>query len=170
MNLRINPESLGASVPDDDNTYYCQKCGVPFIVPTDWEHEYAGCTNCNKDSKVSDLKKAEKRDGDWIAPSAFLLDRDNPPLQEDGTPMVTFETKQRKRDDGTIEKAVFIDGEQLDWSVDTSSLMEAMKMGPKFYRSVQKDIEKHYVDSVSEFIGRKVTPNEIKRAIQNGWI
>jgi hypothetical protein len=48
--------------------------------------------------------------------------------------------------------------------------MEAMKMGPKFYRSVQKDIEKHYVDSVSEFIGRKITPNEIKRAIQNGWI
>lgn len=94
----------------------------------------------------------------------------NPPLRPDGTPKLTFETKMRKRSDGTIEKALFIGGEQLDWSVDVSSMMDAARMGPHFFKVVQKDIEKHFVESVSEFIGRKITPNEIKQAIKTGWI
>lgn len=94
----------------------------------------------------------------------------NPPTHEDGTPKLRFETKMRKRSDGAIEKAIFINGEQLDWSVDASSLMEAARMGPTFFRVVQRDIEKHFVDSVSEFVGRKVTPDEIKTAIKTGWI
>lgn len=93
-----------------------------------------------------------------------------PPSHPDGSPKQRFETKMRKRSDGTIEKALFINGEKLDWSVDISSLMEASRMGPVFFRSVQRDIEKHFVESVSEFIGRKVTPDEIKNAIKEGWI
>jgi len=101
-------------------------------------------------------------------PASF--DSDGTPLKPDGNPMLTFEVKMRKNDNGTIEKAIFIGGEMLDWTVDGSSLMEAMKMGHKFYRAVQRDVEKHYVESVSEFIGRKVTPNDIKEAIKTGWI
>ena len=49
-------------------------------------------------------------------------------------------------------------------------MMEAAKMGPKFFKVVQKDIERHFVESVSEFIGRKVTQDDIKEAIKTGWI
>ena len=93
-----------------------------------------------------------------------------PPLRNDGKPKVSFKTMMNKRSDGTIEKAIFIDETKLDWSVDASSLMEAARMGPHFFKEVQKDVEKHFVESVSEFINRKVTPGEIKDAIKSGWI
>lgn len=92
------------------------------------------------------------------------------PLTPDGKPMLKFEVKMRKDPTLGIQKAVFIGGEMLDWSVDIQSLMEARAMGPKFFRAAQRDIEKHYVDSVSEFIGRKVTATDIKKAIKTGWI
>lgn len=75
-----------------------------------------------------------------------------------------------RQNNGGIEKAIFIDGELLDWSVDISSLMEAKRMGPVFFRAVQRDIERHFVESVSEVVGRKVTPEEIKNATATGWI
>lgn len=81
-----------------------------------------------------------------------------------------FEVKMRKGENGTIEKAIFIDDEILDWSIDMSSYMDAMKMGPMYRRAVQHDIEKHFIESVSDFLGRKVTMNEIKEAIKTGWI
>jgi len=81
-----------------------------------------------------------------------------------------FEVKMRPAKGGGIEKAIFIGGELLDWQVDVNSLVEAMGMGPMYYRSVQKDIEKHFVESVSDFIGRKVTAEDIKKAIKDGYI
>jgi len=101
-------------------------------------------------------------------PASF--DNDGTPLKPDGDPMLTFEVKMRKRDDGTLEKAIFIGSELLDWSVDMSSFAEAAQMGHKFYRAAQKDIEKHFVNSVSEFIGRKIDIGDIKHAIKTGWI
>lgn len=92
------------------------------------------------------------------------------PLREDGTPKVTFQAMMRKGDNETVEKAIFIDGELLDWSVDVSSLMEAMSMGPKYFKAVQRDIEKHFTDSVSETVGFKCTAQDIKEAIKVGWI
>ena len=93
----------------------------------------------------------------------------NPPLKN-GKPMVRFEVRMGKGENGAIKQAVFINGELLDWSVDVSSLMDAFQMGPQYYRAAQKDIEKHFVDSVSEFIGRKITYSEVSEAIKTGWI
>jgi hypothetical protein len=95
---------------------------------------------------------------------------ENAPLLPDGKPKLRFEVKMRRDPSKGIQKAVFIDGELLDWEVDAQSLMEAMKMGPTYYRAVQRDIERHYVESVSEFIGRRVTADDIKEAIKTGWI
>ena len=81
-----------------------------------------------------------------------------------------FEVKMRMHSNGSIEKAIFIGGEQLDWSIDVSSFLDAQKMGPKFQKAVQEDIAKHFTESVGEFIGRKVTMEEIKVAIKTGWI
>jgi hypothetical protein len=81
-----------------------------------------------------------------------------------------FEVKMRPAQGGGIEKAIFIDGELLDWSVDMNSYFEAMKMGPQFRREIQKSIEKHFIESVSEVLGRHVTMDDIKTAISTGWI
>ena len=91
------------------------------------------------------------------------------PLDEKGNPKKRFEIKIRQIS-GKIEKAIFIDNYLLDWSVDISSLMECAKMGPEYYRAAQRDIEKHFTESVSEVVGRKVTVEEIKEAIRTGWI
>ena len=92
------------------------------------------------------------------------------PLRADGTPKVRFEVMMRAAPNGVIEKAVFINGEELDWAMDASSLMEARSMGPKFFRAVQEDIIKHYIESVSEVVGRRLTIEDIKDAIKTGWI
>jgi hypothetical protein len=81
-----------------------------------------------------------------------------------------FEVKMRPAKGGGIEKAIFIDGEILDWQVDLNSFVEAVKMGPMYMREIQKDIEKHFIESVSDFVGRKVTADDIKKAIKDGYI
>lgn len=81
-----------------------------------------------------------------------------------------FEVKIRSDGSGGIEKAIFIGGEMLDWQVDINSLNDAMKMGPKFFKAVQQSIEEHFVESVSDFVGKKVTAQDIKKAIETGWI
>jgi hypothetical protein len=81
----------------------------------------------------------------------------------------TFEVKMRAKAGG-VEKAIFIDGELLDWQIDMSSYAEAVKMGPQYYREIQRSIEEHFTEAVSDTLGRKVTIEEIKLAIQTGWI
>jgi hypothetical protein len=98
------------------------------------------------------------------------LNEQQVPLRADGTPKVRFEVMMRPAGNGVIEKAVFINGEELDWAIDASSLMEARAMGPKFFRAVQADIIRHYVESVSEVVGRKVTVEDIQNATKTGWI
>jgi hypothetical protein len=99
-----------------------------------------------------------------------MTTKEEPPLGKDGKPKKRFQTMVRRGNNDTIEKAIFIDGELLDWAVDASSLMEAKRMGPEFFRAVQKDIERHFVESVSEVVGRHLTPGEIKQAMIEGWI
>ena len=81
----------------------------------------------------------------------------------------TFEVKMRK-EKGNVQKAIFVGGELLDWNIDMDSYMEAVKMGFMYQRDVQRDIEKHFITSVSDFLGRKITMEDIKKAIQTGWI
>ncbi len=82
----------------------------------------------------------------------------------------SFKVMMRKARDGSIEKAIFIGGELLDWQIDLASYTDAVAMGPAFKREIQKDIEKHFTESVSDFLGRNVTIAEIKNAIKTGWI
>lgn len=85
-----------------------------------------------------------------------------------------FEVKMRSlgpdpRKDG-MEKAVFVDGKKLDFSIDILRFLEAKNRGPTALIEEQKRIEKNFIKSVSEAIGRKVTTDEIKRATIEGWI
>lgn len=81
-----------------------------------------------------------------------------------------FEVKMRSANGGGLEKAIFIDDELLDWQIDMNSYMDAMKMGPMYRREIQKNIEEHFIDAVSDTLGRKITMQEIKAAIKDGWI
>lgn len=99
--------------------------------------------------------------------SENLSQGDEQPIAFD---MKRFEVRTRPAKGGGLENAVFIGGELLDWTVDLNSMMEAAKMGPQYMREVKKDIERHFADSVSDFLGRKVTIEEIQKATKTGWI
>jgi hypothetical protein len=81
-----------------------------------------------------------------------------------------FEVKMRMNRDGSVDKAIFIDDKHLDWEVDKDSYIKACQMGPEFQAAADRDIERHFVESVSDFLGRKVTLIEILKATQTGWI
>jgi len=81
-----------------------------------------------------------------------------------------FELKLLKKTDGSVKSAIFIDDELLDWEVDINSLAAAYKMGPEYFKVAQQDIERHFLDSVSETLGREVTVQDINEAKKTGYI
>lgn len=81
-----------------------------------------------------------------------------------------FEVKMRSDGQGGIEKAVFIDGEILDWSIDVESYLKMVRLGPVYAKQAQDDISKHFVESVSDFLKRRVTIQDIENATRTGWI
>ena len=83
---------------------------------------------------------------------------------------VKFETRIKLHSNGSVEREIWISGQKFDWSVDVTSFHEAVRMGPMYKKAVQQDIVKHFVDSVSDFLGRKVTMKEVNEATKRGWI
>lgn len=103
------------------------------------------------------------------------LIKDNvPPLDEKGIPKHKFQVMMRFLGDDPlrdgVEKAVFIDDKKLDFSIDVLRFLEEKSRGSDHLICEQKRIEKQFVKSVSEAVGRKVTVEEIKRATAEGWI
>jgi hypothetical protein len=43
-------------------------------------------------------------------------------------------------------------------------------MGPKFAKSVEIDIIRHFLQSASDFLGRKLSVEDINEAKKNGYI
>jgi len=67
-------------------------------------------------------------------------------------------------------RKLFVDGEVFDWGIDDNILKSAIltiktDSGMKDY--VLKDIERHFVESFSEKIGKKVTLDDIIQDIKN---
>ena len=71
---------------------------------------------------------------------------------------------------GIHRRDVFIDDELFEYEIDQESLLQAKKMGPGYLIAARRDIERHFLESLSDFIGRKVTEDDVKEAIQTGWI
>ena len=80
-----------------------------------------------------------------------------------------FEVKFRKEGSKTI-KAIFIDDVMLDYSVDIEALKHISSLGPEFRKMALLDIENHFVESVSEMVGRKVSKEELDKAFRIGWL
>lgn len=83
---------------------------------------------------------------------------------------MSFEVKVYSDGKGGLKQGVFIGGELLDWSIDVGDLVEAKKMGPQYWKSLQIDIVRHFVQAASEFVGRKLSVEELNEARQNGYI
>jgi hypothetical protein len=98
---------------------------------------------------------------------------DLPLLDKNGKLKVKFEVKMRllgsEPKDG-IEKAVYIDDKKLDFTIDVFRFLDSKFMGYEYVVQEQKKIEREFVKSVSEFLGRQVNIEEIKQAIIEGWI
>lgn len=96
-----------------------------------------------------------------------------PPLDKDGKLKLKFEVKMRmlgpEPKDG-IEKAVFIDGKKLDFTIDVFRFLDAKFKGYNYVLEEQRKIEREFTKCVSEFLGRPVTIQDIKKAIIEGWI
>ena len=103
-----------------------------------------------------------------------FIDTDIPPPDGKGGFNHKFQVMMRPlgpdpKNDG-VEKAVFVDGRKLDFSIDILRLLEARRMGPTTLLEEQRRIERQFINSVSDAIGRRVTTEEIKRAAVEGWI
>lgn len=106
--------------------------------------------------------------------SEGLIDTNLPPPDGRGGFKRSFRVMMRPlgpdpRKDG-VEKAVFVDGKKLDFSIDVVRFLEARQRGPRQLMEEQKMIEKRFVKAVSDALGRRVTVEEIKRASAEGWI
>lgn len=71
---------------------------------------------------------------------------------------------------GMMKKDVFVDEKLFEYEIDKNSLMKAKEMGPQYYIAAQRDIQKHFLDSLSDFLGRTITNQEVQKAVETGWI
>jgi hypothetical protein len=82
-----------------------------------------------------------------------------------------FEFKHRILEGGQTQVGIFIDDELFDWEVDTNAVSKIIATGDQhLMKAVQDDIQKHFIESLSEFVGRKITFSDIKKAEKEGWI
>ena len=103
-------------------------------------------------------------------PNSYTKPVEEPPLDTDGKPKLKFEERLMARKNGVITKAIGIGGEWMSYEIDMSSLMDAAKMGPHYFHAAKRDIQKHFAECVSEFLGRRVTTEEVANAVKTGWI
>ena len=83
---------------------------------------------------------------------------------------VKFEVKAKRQPNGRIEKAIFIDNKYFDYSIDQFAYETIRAKGLEYEKAAQEDITKHFTESVSEFLGRKIGAEDIVSGIKTGWI
>ena len=81
-----------------------------------------------------------------------------------------FEVRMEKTPDKFFQKNIYVDGEYFDWSIDEESLDWSRRQGPEFFEVVKRDIASHFLSSLSEFVGRKITLEVFQDALKTGWI
>lgn len=74
---------------------------------------------------------------------------------------------------GEVYDAIFVDGMAFNWGMDKDSLRQARRLAesnPTLQQSIYDNIQIHFVESFSEFLGREITLQEINEAIKNGVV
>ena len=81
--------------------------------------------------------------------------------------------KHTDEETGEEYRALFVDDILFDWGLEKKSLLDARKLGesnPTVQKSVQGNIQQHFLESFSEFLGREITIQEVNVAIETGKI
>ena len=99
---------------------------------------------------------------------------DESPIGPNGKPKKRF-TVKTEMTAGEVpgpffQKNVYIDGELFDWEIDEEAYKWAQSKGPMILAVVQQDICKHFLDCLSEVVGRKITIQDLQEATKTGWI
>lgn len=71
---------------------------------------------------------------------------------------------------GLLRKDVFVDEKLFEWEVDEKTWKNMKELGPDFANIAKGEILAHFCDSLSDFLGRKIGPGNVIKAIQTGWI
>jgi aminopeptidase-like protein len=74
---------------------------------------------------------------------------------------------------GRTVNAIYLDGRVFDWGLVEDGILRAKEyivQNPMVREVVYGDIQKHFLDSLSEFVGREVTLKELNAAIEKGYI
>jgi hypothetical protein len=82
-----------------------------------------------------------------------------------------IEIKNHQDESGQTYRAIFADEQLFDWWLDEDNLTVARqlcKREPLMKKSVMGDIQSHFVQCFSEFIGREITLKEINEALVSG--
>lgn len=69
--------------------------------------------------------------------------------------------------------AIFVDDLAFDWGIDENSLYDArnfIQNNQNMEKAVYGDIENHFIECFSEFLGRKINIQELVNAIETGII
>jgi len=84
-----------------------------------------------------------------------------------------IEIKNHTNEEGQSYNAIFVEDHLFDWWLDEDNLTVARqlcKKEPLMKKSVMGDIQSHFVQCFSEFIGREITLKEINQALNLGEI
>ena len=95
---------------------------------------------------------------------------EEPPLGLDGKHKKKFAVKTQMSSGYFFQKDIYIDDELFDWSIDEEAYHWAEMQGPDVLRAVQRDICKHFLDCLSEVVGRKISLDDFQQAAKTGWI
>lgn len=95
---------------------------------------------------------------------------------------VTFELKAFYDSQDRLTKGIFVDGKHFDWGINEDDFKEAELRAKKlseqvnpsagfaYMQTVKDSIQRHFVDSLSEFLGRQITVEEVNQATKTGLI
>lgn len=83
---------------------------------------------------------------------------------------VKFEVRTYYDDESRLSRGIFVGGRLFDWGVDPEDYQDAVAMGPKYQRAVEAGIAGHFLASLSEFMNREVTMEEVRKAEKTGLI
>ena len=82
-------------------------------------------------------------------------------------------TRYYAPDTKTSQKVIFVDDELFDWGIEEEALEQARKFSKNdegIQTAIHGDIQKYFLDSLSEFLGHTITLKEVNEAIENGFI
>ncbi len=68
---------------------------------------------------------------------------------------------------------IVVDNEVFDWTIEKKDIKKAQdfcREHPDTKQSVLGDLQTHFIESFSEFLGHKVELKEINKAIKDGYI